>query len=259
MAFSEKIKTIVKRKSHFQCCLCKEIGVEIHHVIPQYENGSDTEDNAAPLCPSCHEIYGDNPKKRKFIRDARDLWYEICETRYKVNNSELAEIKNNIDGLATKAHLENYQEQILNAIKEQNKTKISDVIGNVADGRDPDVIKTLDIYDVITYIYHSRSKRQDNLHEIILHPDLWTAEDGNADIRKDFLEFFGYKTAVVIVNRILDQIGIPVNEGITDAEFSKVFELTLIDMVVIKLCAKNVLSAFLRVNGEVSYQSQNIT
>jgi hypothetical protein len=37
----------------------------------------DELENAAPLCPSCHETYGANPTKRKFLREARDLWYEI--------------------------------------------------------------------------------------------------------------------------------------------------------------------------------------
>jgi hypothetical protein len=53
--------------------------VEIHHIIPQAEGGPDVEDNAAPLCASCHSAYGANPVKRRDIRDARDLWYEIVE------------------------------------------------------------------------------------------------------------------------------------------------------------------------------------
>jgi hypothetical protein len=55
--------------------------VEVHHIVPEAEAGPDTEDNAAPLCPSCHETYGANPDKRKFIREARDFWYELCRTR----------------------------------------------------------------------------------------------------------------------------------------------------------------------------------
>lgn len=93
MAFSEDLKLKVKRKAHFSCCLCKTIGVEVHHIIPQEEKGPDTEDNAAPLCPSCHETYGANPQKRKFIREARDFWYEICEKRYTSDPDKLDEIK----------------------------------------------------------------------------------------------------------------------------------------------------------------------
>jgi len=67
--------------------------VEVHHIIPESEGGSDTEENAAPLCPSCHETYGANPQKRKFIREARDIWYEICENKLTPEKKWLDEIK----------------------------------------------------------------------------------------------------------------------------------------------------------------------
>ncbi len=82
MGFPETVKASVRRKALLQCCLCKSIGVEIHHIIPEAEGGPDIEENAAPLCPSCHGIYGANPIKRKFITEARDLWYDICSKRY---------------------------------------------------------------------------------------------------------------------------------------------------------------------------------
>lgn len=69
------------------------MGVEVHHIIPQEEGGPDTEDNAAPLCPSCHETYGANPQKRKFLKEARDLWYEICERRYASDPQRLDDLK----------------------------------------------------------------------------------------------------------------------------------------------------------------------
>ena len=78
MNFTEKTKLLVKQKSNFRCCICNTIGVEIHHIIPKSEQGNNQIDNAAPLCPTCHELYGDNPKKRKFIREIRDFWYRKC-------------------------------------------------------------------------------------------------------------------------------------------------------------------------------------
>jgi len=100
MSFTESLKVIIRRKCHNKCCLCEQLGVEIHHIISQKENGSDTEENAAPLCPTCHELYGDNPKKRKLIRERRDLWYELCDKKYKneieenfVTRAELNELK----------------------------------------------------------------------------------------------------------------------------------------------------------------------
>lgn len=102
MSFSEELKSKLRKKSHFRCCLCHSLGVELHHIVPHAENGPDTEDNAAPLCPSCHETYGANPEKRKFIREARDLWYEICSKRYDAPTNEIKEISDILKTVATK-------------------------------------------------------------------------------------------------------------------------------------------------------------
>lgn len=98
MAFSEVVKKEVRIKAHHCCCICKSVGVEVHHIIPQEEGGPDAEDNAAPLCPSCHEIYGANKTKRKFVREIRDTWYEICAKRY-AEGPKLEEIKRSIEEL----------------------------------------------------------------------------------------------------------------------------------------------------------------
>jgi hypothetical protein len=83
MAFSEKIKLLAKQKSTFRCCLCHKPFVEIHHIVPQAEGGADELDNAAPLCSSCHDLYGGNPEKRKTIRQMRDYWWNVIEKRRK--------------------------------------------------------------------------------------------------------------------------------------------------------------------------------
>jgi 5-methylcytosine-specific restriction endonuclease McrA len=74
MAFSEKTKAIVRRKSALKCVLCRKPFVEIHHIIPQSDGGPDDEDNAAALCAECHDLFGDNPRKRKQLRENRDYW-----------------------------------------------------------------------------------------------------------------------------------------------------------------------------------------
>jgi len=88
------------------CCLCHMVGVDIHHIVPQSEGGLDTEENAAPLCPSCHETYGANLQKRKFIREARDLWYEICASRFTLAGEQLKDIAHTLKNIATKEDLE---------------------------------------------------------------------------------------------------------------------------------------------------------
>ncbi len=86
MGFSEKIKLAVKKRAAFQCCICHQTGIEVHHIIRQEESGSDEIDNAAPLCPSCHTIYDANPERRKMIREMRDWWYEVCDAKYMTTN-----------------------------------------------------------------------------------------------------------------------------------------------------------------------------
>ena len=61
--------------------------------------------NAAPLCPSCHETYGANPLKRKFIREARDLSFGLCEKRYASDASQLAAMAEALGKLVTKDDL----------------------------------------------------------------------------------------------------------------------------------------------------------
>jgi hypothetical protein len=106
MAFSETLKLRVKKRAHFQCCLCHAFGVEIHHIIPESERELDTEDNAAPLCPTCHATYGGNPEKRKAIREVRDFWYEMCEKRFVSDAKELHAISETLKDVATKEDLE---------------------------------------------------------------------------------------------------------------------------------------------------------
>jgi len=142
MAFSEATKLAVKRKAHFHCCLCHALSVEIHHIVPQAEGGADTEDNAAPLCPSCHETYGANPEKRKFIREARDFWYELCAKRYASDSSKLEEVANLIGDKASKADLDKGIDKIMAMLREvqnrpgessSNKAKeIQSIAGNIA-------------------------------------------------------------------------------------------------------------------------------
>nr|WP_308742914.1 HNH endonuclease signature motif containing protein [uncultured Anaerocolumna sp.] len=97
MAFSERVKKEVRKKACCRCIICHKPFVEIHHIIPLTEGGSDNIENAAPLCAYCHDIFGNNPNKRKQIQEMRDIWYEIIERRYK-GDIEYKDInKNNIN------------------------------------------------------------------------------------------------------------------------------------------------------------------
>jgi hypothetical protein len=80
MAFKEKLKKRVREEAAFRCCRCFKIGIEVHHIVPQAEDGADSFKNAAPLCPNCHSNFGDNPRKRKEIREMRNYLYERVRT-----------------------------------------------------------------------------------------------------------------------------------------------------------------------------------
>ena len=99
MPFTDTLKDKVKRRAHFRCCICRNFFVEAHHIIPQADGGPDDIDNAAPLCPSCHDKFGNNPDKRKTIRQMRDQWYELCEKSE--SNPDVQQFSTKLDGLYT--------------------------------------------------------------------------------------------------------------------------------------------------------------
>lgn len=93
MPFSEATKLEVKRKAAFRCCRCQQVGVDVHHILPENAEGSDDIDNAGPLCQNCHDQLGNNPTKRKEIRQMRDWWYDCCYGRYAQGHGALAAVE----------------------------------------------------------------------------------------------------------------------------------------------------------------------
>lgn len=111
MAFSEVLKLQVKKKAMFRCCRCQNIGIDVHHILPQKDHGQDTLENAAPLCQNCHDQFGDNPIKRKEITQMRDHWYEIVEKMYPPTSfGEIKEINDKLDELIITQRKENISE-----------------------------------------------------------------------------------------------------------------------------------------------------
>jgi 5-methylcytosine-specific restriction endonuclease McrA len=101
MDFSEQVKKEVKEKAAFRCCRCQLIGIQVHHILPQECGGSSDIDNAAPLCPSCHDYFGGNPEKRKEIRQMRDWWHEQVKRQFPDNRqlSKIEDISTKLDKL----------------------------------------------------------------------------------------------------------------------------------------------------------------
>jgi len=124
MPFSEALKLEVKRMAAFRCCRCHEIGIDIHHIIPQAAGGRDDIDNAAPLCQNCHSRFGANPEKQKEIRQMRDWWYEVAREKYgdasqfqRLNETLLKSQQSN------KADLDQLRKEIIDEVKEIRKVQ----------------------------------------------------------------------------------------------------------------------------------------
>ncbi len=77
---------------HRRCCICHRfcgVKIETDHIDPAGENGSDSIENAIPVCFECHaEIhsYNDNhPRGRKFqpleLQLHKAQWLEICRSQ----------------------------------------------------------------------------------------------------------------------------------------------------------------------------------
>jgi len=93
VGFTEKIKVLVWNRAAGRCCICHKPFIEVHHIMPEHGEGDrdNSFENAAPLCAGCHDLYGDNPSKRKQIKRFRDMWYGEIEKKRKGGLEKLFE------------------------------------------------------------------------------------------------------------------------------------------------------------------------
>ena len=87
MPFTPPVAAEALVASGRHCCLCHRfcgVKIELHHITPESEGGSDELDNCIPLCFDCHAEVGHynskHPRGRKFspteLRLHRDRWFE---------------------------------------------------------------------------------------------------------------------------------------------------------------------------------------
>src|SRR5262245_36596228 len=102
-------------KCHRRCCICHRfcgVKIETDHITPREQGGSDTIDNAIPLCFECHaEIHSYNdkhPRGRKFhpneLKTHKEQWLEICRNNPAIflnanRNSDVGPLQSLIDEL----------------------------------------------------------------------------------------------------------------------------------------------------------------
>ena len=256
MAFPESLTKEVKRRAHFQCCLCKSIGIEIHHIIPSAEGGPDTFDNAAPLCPSCHETYGANATKRKLIRQARDLWYEICDKRYAPDSSLLTEIRDAVSATASRQDMANLRKEMVEALRSfaLPKSGISiSIPRNPQDGSK----QSLTLSDFAVMIYGLSSERTESQVGILVIREMWPLKNGLRSIYNEFLKNFGIVTLKRLASRALDHDKVPLRVGLTEEEIDRALDIMSIEAVCLNEIIKGRLSASLREDGEVIWSASD--
>lgn len=133
MPFTESIKIEVKKKAMFRCCRCQIIGIDIHHIIPEKEGGSNEIENSAPLCQNCHDQFGDNSYKRKELTQMRDNWYEKVAHQYQTDGLVSIPL---LDSINTK--LENIQDgqqeigELKQILMEVAQSKINSITSGTA-------------------------------------------------------------------------------------------------------------------------------
>lgn len=97
MAFSEEIKTRAMVACGRCCCICHKFcgnNMEVHHIKAEADGGSNTFENAIPLCFDCHaEVRQYDPRHPKGIKFSekeliqhRDNWYNSIKNRTEPNN-----------------------------------------------------------------------------------------------------------------------------------------------------------------------------
>lgn len=127
MGFPESIKKEARKKACYRCCICETTKpLRIHHIIPSKNGGPDTLENAVSLCILCHDTYGHDESKRKWIKERRNWWYEQCEKRFnrEINISVLEKlnvIQDLLDGDIHKRNelMTNYYDSLRLDIKNQ--------------------------------------------------------------------------------------------------------------------------------------------
>lgn len=102
MPFSSSVRKEALIASARHCCLChryKGVKVEVHHIVPESEGGSNDTENAIVLCFDCHADAGhynpNHPRGTKMspeeLREARDWWQTMVRGN-KINPPEWEDV-----------------------------------------------------------------------------------------------------------------------------------------------------------------------
>ena len=227
MPFSESLKAEIRRRADMRCCICHAIGIDVHHVIPQADGGPDDEDNAAPLCPTCHGTYGSNPSKRKFIREARDNWYKVCEQQLNTPQLDL----NRLIGLAsqgvTRDDLSAFKNELLRdlqtafrfpALGKRQGQSLGQILQWIYDyPTDADKVTAVDVGFLYTLIWGGSLE-----------------DEESEDLKIKFIARFGKETTLRLCRLRLNKHPYSLSkDGFTDPEMTKLVGLVMVDILLL--------------------------
>jgi len=102
MPFSPGVRKEALILSARHCCVChryKGVKVEVHHIVPESEGGSNDIDNAIVLCFDCHADAGhynsNHPRGTKIspeeLREAKNVW-QIMVQGNRLDSPELEDV-----------------------------------------------------------------------------------------------------------------------------------------------------------------------
>ena len=221
--------------------------------MPQEEGGSDTEDNAAPLCPSCHETYGANPTKRKFIREARDLWYEICQRRYATDSPLLQNILELVKQGASKLDIYRFKEEVIANITSTKLPSHTIEVGKQVTTPSSKVVRILNINDMLVLLYGRRSEHPKSQYGLLCKEELWIEKYGLRRLRNNFLDQFGEAALNALAAKTLDELALPLHRGLYEEEIIKALKMLSIEASLLLLVWEGKISVGINAEEELHF------
>lgn len=90
----EKNKQLMRQLCFYTCVACgtRNASIEVHHVDPKENGGSDEIENLVALCPNCHREYQGNDSKRTRLKEMRVWWIDECRKKVASENQIVKEI-----------------------------------------------------------------------------------------------------------------------------------------------------------------------
>ncbi len=93
MAFKQDDVEKLLTDTGCRCCLCGTLHkVQVHHIAPLYEGGTDDIDNAIPLCPNCRDEVHRGPGYGRTTR----IYIEAEHTLVNANRVRIARLEKKI-------------------------------------------------------------------------------------------------------------------------------------------------------------------